>query len=300
MSTTADDEGPRKRNRRPAPDPVAALDGIDLKKLHRLRADTTIWTLSDVQTALHMADRSVALKPWRTTCNYLYGGHREWPPEGNVLKRRLPDAGPPVQQMWWPPYYALLPPPDLPGGRAQPRWYAGTILVWAMRTGRLTLTDLTPIRQTPRGGLMPEPADVDVSDIDLDQLKALVDDDSLWTVNDIEQFFQVTHEVAQRWARAVRNRLERGVTTWPPSYEEMKQITRDTTGSGLTWWPSHHRLLPPPKGTKRGDKVRTYGTGKSRWTWEGPYVWRAGDVKKWGLKVGRLLFDGTVVHLHGR
>lgn len=282
-------------------DPVAALDGIDLEDLHRLRADTRVWTLADVQAALHMSKRDVVLKLWRRTCNYLYGGHRAWPPVGEVLNKRLPDAGPPVETMWWPPSDALLPPPDLPGYRSNPRWYAGTIMTWAVQVGRLRLPDLAPVKGTPRGGgAQPRPPAVDLSDIDLDQLQSLVDDDRLWTVDDIAEFFEVTPEAAQRWARAVRNRLERGVTTWPPTNQEARQVAHDPTGRGLGWWPSHHRLLPPPIGVESSGHARTYGRGDASWTWEGRLLWKAGAVKKWGLEVGRLLPDGTVAHLHGQ
>lgn len=282
------------------PDPAAVLDGIKVEQLHRMRSDMRIWTIADVQAALHLPSRDVLLKLWRCTCNYLYAGHRAWPPVGAVRNKRLPDAGTPVEKMWWPPYDALLPPPDLPGNRANPRWYAGTIMTWAVQVGRLRLPDLAPVKGTSRGGAQPEPPAIDLTGISADQLKALVEDDSLWTVNDVEEFFQVTHEVAQRWARTVRNRLERGVSTWPPSNQEAKRIARDPDGTGLTWWPSHPRLLPPPIGTESGDRVRTYGTGDSQWTWEGRLLWQAGAVKKWGLEVGRLLPDGTVVHLHGQ
>jgi hypothetical protein len=280
------------------PDPVAALDGVELEALHRLRSDSRIWTLSDVQAALHLADRKAVLKLWRTTCNYLYGGHREWPPRGTVLTRRLPDAGAPVTDLWWPSYTALLPPPDLPGSRVQPRWYAGTIMTWAVQVGRLRLPDLAPIKATPRGGHDSAPAPVDLSDISLKQLQALVDDDNLWTIQDIEEFFGVIQETAQRWARATRNRFERGITTWPPGAEEGRQATSDPDGTGLSWWPSHPRLLPPPKGTDSGGRARYYGSGDARYWSEARFLWRAGDVKKWALEVGRLLPDGTVVRLH--
>lgn len=281
------------------PDRAAVLDGIELEDLHRLRADTRIWTLTDVQAALHISSRYVLLKLWRCTCNYLYGGHREWPPLGEVRNKRLPDVGTPVEHMWWPPYDALLPPPDLPGGRANPRWYAGTIMTWAVQVGRLRLPDLAPVKGTSRGG-KPEPSAVDLSGISLARLEALVDDDNLWTVTDIEKFFEVKHEVAQRWVRAVRNRLERGVTSWPPTNQEARQIVSDPEGTGLTWWPSHHRLLPPPNGTESGGRRRFYGSGEGRWWREGSLLWKAGAVKKWGLEVGRLQPDGTVVHLHGQ
>lgn len=280
------------------PDPVAALDGIELEQLHQLRSDRRLWTLTDVQTALHLSDRGAVLKLWRTTCNYLYGGHREWPPRGDVLTKRLPDAETPAEDIWWPPYAQLLPPPDLPGNRAQPRWYAGTIMMWAVQVGRLRLPDLTPVKMVPRGGRDKTAAPPDLSDIDLDQLEALVDDDNLWTIQDIEGYFGVTQETAQRWARATRNRFSRGITTWPPSAEEARNITSNPGGTGLSWWPSHQRLLPPPKGTDSGGRPRFYGSGAARYWSEDRFLWRAGDVKKWALEVGRLLPDGTVVRLH--
>lgn len=282
------------------PDPVAALDGVELEALHRLRSDSRIWTLSDVQEALHLSDRGAVLKLWRTTGNYIYGGHRTWPPRGDVLKSRLPDAATPAEGIWWPPYSRLLPPPDLPGNRAQPRWYAGTIMTWAVQVGRLRLPDLAPVRATPRGGQDAVPVVPDISDIDLGQLTALVDDDRLWTIKDIEEYFEVTQETAQRWARATRNRLGRGLTTWPPSAEEGRQAISDPEGAGLTWWPPHPRLLPPPKGTDSGGRARHYGSGDARYWAQDRFLWRAGDVKMWALQVGRMLPDGTVVRLHGQ
>lgn len=269
-----------------------AADVIDLDQMRRLTTDNTVWGLPHVRSALGLRERGSALRLWRVTCNYLYGGMTVWPPHGDGLTRRVTQADAVERpDLWWPPHVAMLPPPDFPDP-ARPRWYAGTTRRWAMQVGRMSV-DGYPIKARPRGKARAvSETRADITQVDMDLVRQLTADDAWWTIVDVREFFGVSEPTAQHWYRACRNRWSNGVRTWPPA-EGRRLATQD--GPNLTWWPPHPGLLPPPESMDDKGTGRFYGEDQNRW-WAGMrYLWRAGTIKAWGLKTGRLLTDGTVV-----
>lgn len=266
-----------------------------LRQVKQLCSDPTPWALADIQQALGLKDPRKVKRLWDRTLNYMGGRWTQWPPPSDP--GALPASSDRRPLTWWPAHYLVLPRPDYLDAAGRPRWAAGTIRRWAVTVGRMAV-DGTPILRPPGGQdkRINHPALPDASKVDLAFLRNLRADDDRWTINEIRAYFGVSAETAGNWLRGVRNRLITGTRTWPPTKADSRKVARSrrkpTLPEGL-WWPAHNLLLPPPCALIDTDD-KTSGS-RSQGAWAGKQLlWRAGDIKAWGLKLGRVRLDGSV------
>lgn len=248
-------------------------DQVDLATFQALREDPELWTADRIREELATSRTTIHRLLVRTK-GYLDGSRTSWPPGADDSV-----SGAPLT--WWPPHHAALPPPDAPG--AQPRWRAGNVRAWAMRTGRMDV-DGTPLKYPTKGGSVEaqvekaEPFDQGL----IDQVEASKADGPLWTSADIVEGMGVTAGLVGLWYRRTRNRCERGLRTWPPSASEVGLVVE--RGSPLPWWPDHQSLLPAP------DLYHEYRSSGRQYP-----VWRKGTIARWALRTGRCrIVDGAL------
>lgn len=263
--------------------PSTPLSPALLHTMRALQADRTLWGPRDIQQALGLVDRTSLYYLRVASRNYTERGLTRWPPDLKALRKPivLADGATPACLSRWPAHPQVLPPPlDDIGDVNSPLWYAGDIRRWAMKTGRMAL-DGTPILQTPHGpARAPGAATVpDLSTVDFALRQRLVDDDTPWKLADIAAALEVTPGAVGHWDRAMRNMLDGGDRRWPPQLGPARKITMPAKGSvTLRRWPPHHRMLPPP----------------DDYDGEAP-VWRAGTIRLWAMKTGRMALDGTLI-----
>lgn len=112
----------------------------------------------------------------------------------------------------------------------------------------------------------------------------LLNDATLWDINDIAHALGVERKPVEKLARVAANYLDGGATQWPPAGEMLRQrLTPRGHATGLAEWPPDFAVLPPPA-TPPGERPR----------------WRAGDVRRWAMQVGRMTVDGTPVPPSGQ
>jgi hypothetical protein len=107
----------------------------------------------------------------------------------------------------------------------------------------------------------------------------LLDDATLWDITDIARALAVDKKRAEALARVTANYVDGGATQWPPVGDALRQrLPPRGHAEGATGWPPSFSALPPPA-TPPGERPR----------------WRAGDVRRWAMQVGRMNLDGTPV-----
>lgn len=267
------------------PQAQALLGTATIQHIVNLREDQALWDLHDIERELCL-NRTSIYRLYRVTRNYLAHGVTEWPPtkimsQRDFVPRTLASGG----LGWWPPHFSALPPPDVDSAASRPRWRAGRIRTWAMQVGRMTV-DGTPVRLTGRGhGRAIPQSRLNVDWINQETHAALVNDETLWAIDEIWTFFQVSETVGRGWEQAAHALWTGTTRTWPPPrYIDKQDREHD---EGLRWWPPHRRVLPPP------DAVQDDSTDHL----PGRYLWKAGTIKRWGMQVGRVDLTGKPVPL---
>jgi hypothetical protein len=108
-------------------------------------------------------------------------------------------------------------------------------------------------------------------------LDELLAEATLWDLGDIARALDIDKRVADKLARVAANYRDGAATQWPPAGDTLRQrLTPRGHAEELTGWPPYLGVLPPPA-TSPGERPR----------------WRAGDVRRWAMQVGRMALDGT-------
>ena len=268
----------------PTASPSTPLSPALLHTMHALQADRTLWGPRDIQQALGLNDRTSLHYLRVASKNYTDRGLVQWPPNLAALRKPIPVAEgiQPACLSRWPAHPHVRPPPLAHvGDSTSPQWYAGDVRRWAMKTGRMAL-DGTALLLTPHGptrtpGAATSP---DLSEVDFDLRQRLVDDDAPWKLADVTKALEVTPGAVWHWYRATRNMVDGRNRCWPPPVAAARRVAkpRGSKKNALRTWPPHHRVLPPP----------------DRYDDDTP-VWRAGTIRLWAMKTGRMALDGTII-----